>query len=41
MNDYEYFEDDLFDLDELAETLGKTGFEYFDGEDEEPKELNF
>jgi len=35
-------DDESFDLDKLAETIGVTGFEYFDGEeDDEPKELNF
>jgi hypothetical protein len=35
-------DEESFDLDALAETIGKTGFEYFDGEeDDEPKELNF
>jgi len=45
--DNTYINDDEFDLDDLADTIGTTGFEYWDGNGEEnidgdePKELNF
>jgi len=33
--------DDAGSLDDFEELLGTTGFEYFDTDNEEPKELDF